>query len=118
MRVVAGIAGGQRLRAPKGDSIRPTSDRVRESIFNSLDSLGAVEGAAVADLFAGTGALGIEALSRGAVSAVFVDDDRAAVAVVRANLDATGLAGPHATVVQSDVLRWVRTAPPVDLVLA
>src|SRR5207248_8916040 len=54
----------------------------------------------------------------GAVSAVFVDDDRAAVAVVRANLDATGLAGPHATVVQSDVLRWVRTAPPVDLVLA
>src|SRR5690348_13221449 len=100
MRVVAGTAGGRRLRAPKGTTIRPTSDRVRESIFNSLQSMDAIEGAAVADLFAGTGALGIEALSRGAASAIFVDEDRAAAALIRDNLAATGLAGPAATVVQ------------------
>jgi len=118
MRVVAGSAGGRRLRAPKGTSTRPTSDRVRESIFNSLDSMGAVEDAKVVDLFAGSGALGIEALSRGAAHATFVDDDRDAVATIRDNLAGTGLAGPVATVVQTDVLRWLATADPVDLALA
>jgi 16S rRNA (guanine966-N2)-methyltransferase len=118
MRVVAGTARGRRLRAPKGHAIRPTSDRVRESIFNSLDSMDAVQGTRVADLFAGTGALGIEALSRGAASATFVDDDRAAIAVIRDNLAATGLAGPAATVVQADAIRWASTAGPVDLAVA
>lgn len=111
MRVVAGTARGRRLSAPPGRQTRPTSDRVREAVFNMLESLGVVEGARVADLFAGTGAMGIEALSRGAASAVFVDDDAAAVRAIRANLDATGLSG---TVVRDDVRRWVERAGAVD----
>src|SRR5438067_3214521 len=114
MRVVAGAAKGRRLQAPKGTTTRPTSDRVREAIFNSLTSLGAVEGATVFDLFAGTGALGIEALSRGAARVAFVDHDRNAIATVRANLHATALAGPHATVVRADVVDWIATAPAAD----
>jgi 16S rRNA (guanine966-N2)-methyltransferase len=94
--------------------VRPTSDRARESIFNVLMSLGGVEGATVVDLFAGTGALGIEALSRGAAHATFVDRD---VALVRANLDAVDLAD-RATVVRADVLRWAVSAPPADLAFA
>ena len=73
MRVVAGTARGRRIRAPRGRAIRPTSDRVREAIFNALTSLGTLDGAVVADLFAGTGAMGIEALSRGAAHATFVE---------------------------------------------
>ncbi len=111
MRVVAGLAGGRRLQAPAGRKVRPTSERVREALFNSLGSLDAVEGAAVLDLFAGTGALGIEALSRGAASAVFVDADPRAVSVIKANLEATGLAG-RARVVQVDVVRFLADAPP------
>jgi 16S rRNA (guanine966-N2)-methyltransferase len=91
--------------------VRPTSERVREALFNSLGSLDAVEGAAVIDLFAGTGALGIEALSRGAASAVFVDADPRAVSVVKENLVATGLAD-RARVVQADVLRFLANPPP------
>lgn len=94
--------------------MRPTSDRTRESIFNVLMSLGGVAGATVVDLFAGTGALGIEALSRGATHATFVDRD---VDLVRANLDVVGLAD-RATVVRSDVLRWVASAPPFDIAFA
>jgi 16S rRNA (guanine966-N2)-methyltransferase len=75
MRVVAGSAKGRRLQAPDGTGVRPTGDRVREAMFDMLSSLDAVEGRSVADLFAGTGALGIEALSRGAATATFVDDD-------------------------------------------
>ncbi len=104
MRVVAGVAGGRRLQAPPGRRVRPTTDRVREALFSSLESLSALQGAAVADLFAGTGALGIEALSRGAASATFVDADATAVRTIKANLAATGLRG---TVVQGDVLRFV-----------
>jgi 16S rRNA (guanine966-N2)-methyltransferase len=120
MRVVAGLAGGRRLRAPAGRQVRPTSERVREALFNALGSLDAVEGATVLDLFAGTGALGIEALSRGAVSAVFVDADARAVAAIKENLGATGLAD-RARVVQSDVLRYLAGAPapaPVDVAFA
>ena len=91
MRVVAGSARGRRLVAPRGDAVRPTTDRVREATFNALGSLGALDGAAVLDLFAGTGALGIEALSRGAAHATFVEPDRAARAALAANLEATGL---------------------------
>lgn len=115
MRVVAGTAGGRRLQAPPGRDVRPTSDRVREAVFSSLESMGAVRGASVVDLFAGSGALGIEALSRGARSVTFVDNDRTAVATVEANLASTGLDG--GTVVRADVLRWVDGGDAVDLAL-
>ena len=114
VRVVAGSAGGRRLAAPPGEAVRPTADRVREATFNALGSLGAVEGATVLDLFAGSGAMGIEALSRGAASATFVDRDPKALAAVRANLDATGLAD-RATVVRADAARWLAGAGRFDL---
>jgi 16S rRNA (guanine966-N2)-methyltransferase len=114
MRVVAGTAKGRKLQAPTEGSVRPTSDRVREAIFDMLTSMDVVEGASVADLFAGTGALGIEALSRGASSAVLVDQDRAALNALEVNLVTTGLYA-RATVVHADVLSWLGTAAPVDL---
>jgi 16S rRNA (guanine966-N2)-methyltransferase len=107
MRVVAGSAGGRRLHAPPGHALRPTSERVREAVFSSLESMGAVDGSLVVDLFAGTGALGIEALSRGASRAVFVDADPLAIASVRSNLESTGLVD-DAVVVQSDVVQFLR----------
>jgi 16S rRNA (guanine966-N2)-methyltransferase len=119
MRVVAGVAGGRRLRAPAGRRVRPTSERVREALFNALGSIDAVAGATVVDLFAGTGALGIEALSRGAASATFVEADPRAVAAIRENLGATGL-GDRARVLQADVERFLADHPePVyDLAFA
>ena len=117
VRVVAGTAGGRRLDAPPGRSTRPTADRVREATFNALHSLGAVEGADVLDLFAGSGALGIEALSRGAAHATFVDDDARAVAVVRRNLASTGTED-RATVLRGDALGQLRAHPgPYGLAL-
>ena len=106
MRVVGGTAGGRRLHAPAGRALRPTSERVREAVFSSLESMGGLDGAAVLDLFAGTGALGIEALSRGASHAVFVDADPDALAAVRSNLEATGLTG-SGHVVRSDVVKFL-----------
>jgi 16S rRNA (guanine(966)-N(2))-methyltransferase RsmD len=88
MRVIAGQWGGRRLQAPAGAATRPTSDRVREALFSILGER--VAGARVLDLFAGSGALGIEALSRGAAEATFVDSSPAAVKAVRANLEALG----------------------------
>jgi 16S rRNA (guanine966-N2)-methyltransferase len=88
MRVIAGRFGSRRLTAPRGASTRPTADRVREALFSMLQS---VEGDSVLDLFAGTGALGIEALSRGASSAVFVERDRSALHALRGNLAALDL---------------------------
>src|SRR6266853_3095766 len=101
MRVVAGEARGRRLQAPPGRATRPTSDRVREAIFGVVSSMMSFEGLAVADLFAGSGALGIEALSRGAGRVVLVDADRAAIETIRANLTRTDLDGPNVQVVQS-----------------
>ena len=89
MRVVAGVYGGRRLVAPPGDATRPTSDRVREALFSVLGA--SVEGARVLDLYAGSGALGIEALSRGAAAAVFVDRARPAIEAIRANLEALAI---------------------------
>jgi 16S rRNA (guanine966-N2)-methyltransferase len=109
MRVVAGSAGGRRLVAPAGTTTRPTSDRVREATFNALGSLGLVADATVLDLFAGSGALGIEALSRGAASATFVDRDRAAIDAVRANLETCDLVD-QSDVVQSDATRFLDSA--------
>src|SRR6187401_3741608 len=91
MRVVAGEFGGRRLVGPDGTATRPTTDRVREAIFNSLGSAGLLEGALVADLFAGSGALGIEALSRGAEHCVFVERDRVAVRAIDENIGTLGL---------------------------
>jgi 16S rRNA (guanine966-N2)-methyltransferase len=106
VRVVSGEAGGRKLVAPDGVDTRPTSDRVREATFNALGSLGAIEGSTVLDLFAGSGAMGIEALSRGAAHATFVERDRGARAVIEHNLAATGLA-ERATVVAADALAWL-----------
>lgn len=118
MRVVAGTARGRRLEAPPGRDTRPTGDRVREATFNALHSLDAIEGARVVDLYAGSGALGIEALSRGAAHVTFVESSRAAAAVVRANLLATALAD-RGTVVIGDALTWcAAVGERFDLALA
>jgi 16S rRNA (guanine966-N2)-methyltransferase len=113
VRVVAGSARGRRLVAPKGDLVRPTSDRVKESVFNALTSLDVLEGSVVVDLFAGSGALGIEALSRGARLATFVDDHPRSIAAVRANLSATDVAD-RARVVRADVLAFLDRSRPDD----
>ena len=96
---MSGAAKGRRLASPAGEATRPTPNRVREAVFNSLYSLDAIEGARVLDLYAGTGALGIEALSRGAAEAVFVESDPAVAAVLRSNLETTGLADRAAVMV-------------------
>jgi 16S rRNA (guanine966-N2)-methyltransferase len=101
VRVVAGQFKGRRLAAPRGTRTRPTADRVREALFSML---GDVDGARVLDLYAGSGALGIEALSRGAASAVFVERDPRAVAAIERNLAAIGV---EATVVRRDVPRFL-----------
>ncbi|MEX2292840.1 MAG: 16S rRNA (guanine(966)-N(2))-methyltransferase RsmD [Acidimicrobiales bacterium] len=106
MRVISGSARGRRLVAPEGPTTRPTPDRVREATFNALGSLGAIVGATVLDLYAGSGAMGIEALSRGATHVTFVDRDRASLAAIEANLDTTGLAD-QASVVASTVERFL-----------
>ena len=114
MRVVAGDLRGRRLVTPAGATTRPTSDKVRQATFNALESAGDLEGALVLDLFAGSGALGIEALSRGAARATFVERDRGALEALRANLAALGLAD-RSTVVVGDALR--HTDGRWDLVL-
>lgn len=111
MRVVAGTARGRTLVAPPGSRTRPTTDRVREAIFNALGSRGGVEGARVADLFAGSGALGVEALSRGAAHATFVDRDRQARRAIARNLAACGFED-RATVVPVPVERWLAGLAP------
>jgi len=104
VRVVAGRFGGRRLAAPAGAATRPTADRVREALFSAL---GPIAGARVLDLFAGSGALGIEALSRGAAEATFVDSAPRAVRAVRANLEALGEEAP---VHRRDARAFLRTA--------
>ena len=99
MRIIAGTHRGHRIAAPKGRDTRPTSDRVRENAFNLI---GPVDDADVLDLFAGSGAMGLEALSRGAAHATFVEHDRDACRVIDTNLDKLGL---KATVLQSDAVR-------------
>jgi 16S rRNA (guanine966-N2)-methyltransferase len=118
MRVIAGELGGRRLKAPRGLETRPTSDRVREALFMSLEPLA---GLRIADLFAGSGALGIEALSRGAAHVEFVESSGSALRALRENLESLGLAGrarvwrvrwPNRSAALSDALR------ACDLVLA
>ena len=105
MRVVAGEYRGRRLKAPAGGETRPTADRVREALFSIL---GSVADLRVADLYAGSGALGIEAISRGAASTVFVESRRAAADVIEANLAALGVTGSEA--VRRDVVAWLSSA--------
>jgi 16S rRNA (guanine966-N2)-methyltransferase len=119
MRVIGGRSRGRRLAAKLPRSVRPTSDRVREAIFDILGSQGGVEGLSVVDLFCGSGALGVEALSRGAVSATFVDRDPAALDAVRHNLTAVGLSEEPVTLVRAALPGWLQatTAPAFDLAL-
>jgi 16S rRNA (guanine966-N2)-methyltransferase len=109
-RVIAGIAGGRRLAVPPGTTTRPTSDRAREGLFASLLSeLGAFDGARVLDLYAGSGAIGLEALSRGAERVLLVESDPRAAAVIKANVAAVGL--PGATVAVDRVERLLARPP-------
>jgi 16S rRNA (guanine966-N2)-methyltransferase len=105
MRIIAGIAKGRRLRSPRGSGTRPMMDRVREAIFSSLGAL--VVDASVVDLYAGTGSVGLEALSRGADAVVFVEADRDALDALRVNIEAVGLGG---TVVAGTVERFLASA--------
>jgi 16S rRNA (guanine966-N2)-methyltransferase len=105
VRVIAGTYGGRTLKAPPGDATRPTSDRVREALFSILGAR--IPDARVLDLFAGSGALGIEALSRGARSATFVDNGTPAIRAIKANLSALGA---EAGIRQSDALRFLAHA--------
>ena len=112
MRVIAGRWRGRRLEAPPGRSTRPTSDRVREAVFSAVDSrLGGWDDVRVADLYAGSGALGIEALSRGASHVVFVESDLRAAQCIHRNLMALGVTENRATVLS----RRVEATPPATL---
>jgi 16S rRNA (guanine966-N2)-methyltransferase len=112
MRIIAGLWRGRAIVAPKGLATRPTSDRTREGLFSMLTSrIGSFEGLKVADIFAGSGALGLEALSRGAEHCVFVDNDRAAIEAIRANLVSLGASGE----VRPGGAEHLRLPHPVDL---
>ncbi|SFP61410.1 16S rRNA (guanine(966)-N(2))-methyltransferase RsmD [Sphingomonas rubra] len=119
MRVIAGQWRGRPLVAPKGDATRPTADRTREALFSMLASrLGSFEELAVADLFAGSGALGIEALSRGAATCLFVEQDRAALDALKANLAKLGApVGRGADVRATSVLALGPAPAPLDLMM-
>ena len=111
MRIIAGQRRGHKFDGPTGNATRPTSDLVRESLFNILGE--AVPGLVVVDLFAGTGALGLEALSRGAARAIFVEQNRENVALIHRNL-ATLRYEDRAIVLATDVFRWARAFDPID----
>ncbi|WP_019514864.1 16S rRNA (guanine(966)-N(2))-methyltransferase RsmD [Sphingomonas sp. Mn802worker] len=117
MRIIAGEWRGRALAAPKGDTTRPTADRTREALFSMLASrVGSFDGLSIADLFAGSGALGLEALSRGAASCLFVEQDRAALDSLRANVTALA-AGTRATVRAGSVLALGPATAPLDIVM-
>lgn len=110
MRIVAGLARGRRVQAPRGSSTRPTSDRVREALFSAIESrMGSLVGVRVLDLYAGSGALGLEALSRGAASVVFVESQRAVVRTLTENIARVGL--PGTATVTADAAVFARQAP-------
>jgi 16S rRNA (guanine966-N2)-methyltransferase len=118
VRVIGGSSRGRRLPARLPAGVRPTSDRVREAIFDILGSMGGVEGLSVVDLFCGSGALGAEALSRGAAAVTLVDHDPDALEAVRANLAAAGLdrlSGQTTSVVRAELPSWLGRAGPFEL---
>jgi len=115
MRIISGLWRGRAIVAPKGDATRPTADRTREALFSMLTSrLGSFEGLAVADLFAGSGALGLEALSRGAASCLFVEQDRAAIDALKANI---AKLGAKADVRAQSVMALPPATQPLDVIL-
>ena len=115
MRIISGQWRGRTINAPKGDATRPTADRTREALFSMLTSrLGSFEGMAVADLFAGSGALGLEALSRGAASCIFVEQDRAALDMLRANAERLQI---RPDVRATSVLTLGPASAPLDLIM-
>ncbi len=118
MRVIGGRSRGRRLAAKLPASVRPTSDRVRESIFDILGSQGGVEGFDVVDLFCGSGALGVEALSRGAAVATFVDLSPESLEAVRTNLAAVGLGDEPVTLVRAVLPGWLQSSAARDFDLA
>lgn len=115
MRIIAGEWGGRRLTPPRGRDVRPTTDRVRESWMSAMG--GRFDGLRVADLFSGSGALGLELLSRGAASATFVENSAASLRTLRTNVRALE-AGPRATVVGADAFRWIEDLDRHDFDLA
>ncbi|GLY04905.1 MULTISPECIES: 16S rRNA (guanine(966)-N(2))-methyltransferase RsmD [Actinoplanes] len=119
-RIIAGTHGGRRLAAPPGAGTRPTSDRVREAFFSSLETLTEISGARFADLYAGSGAVGLEALSRGAAHTLLVESDAKAARVIRDNI-ATLRVGPSARLATGKVLQVLAGPPdggPYDVVFA
>ncbi len=117
MRIISGQWRGRKLVAPKGDATRPTADRTRETLFSMLTSrLGSFEGLQIADLFAGSGALGLEALSRGAAACLFVEQDRPAIDAIRTNITAMD-ARDQARVELGSVTQLRAAAIPLDLIL-
>jgi 16S rRNA (guanine966-N2)-methyltransferase len=122
IRIVAGVYGGRRLAAPPGQLTRPTSDRVREALFSSLESLygGHLRKLRFADLYAGSGAIGLEALSRGAVHALFVESDAKAARVIRSNVGTLGVAGQCDVIVAKTATAVASPPPggPFDVVFA
>lgn len=118
MRIIAGHSRGRRIYAPEGLDVRPTSDRTKEAMFNSLGSRGLIVDATVLDLFSGSGALGLEAWSRGAAKVTCVESDNKALTMLRENIDVLG-AGEEVSAIRGDVMGWLATTPrPCDLVLA
>ncbi len=111
MRVITGIVGGRKLKSPEGEAIRPTTDHVKQAMFNILQF--DLEGRRILDLFGGTGQLGIEALSRGAREVVFVDSSRTAVALIRENLKRCAL---QAGVIQMNALQYLERGEKFDVV--
>jgi 16S rRNA (guanine966-N2)-methyltransferase len=120
MRIVGGALSGRRFAGPKGDATRPTAERVREAVFSALEARGAVEGARVLDLYAGTGALAFEALSRGAANAVSVERDARIVRAIEADARALELEGRHRALVLDLGKKSAaeRVGGPFELVLA
>ena len=111
MRVISGTAGGRQLKSPSGDAVRPTADHVKEALFNMLQF--DLEGRRVLDLFGGSGQLGIEALSRGAREAVFIDQNKNSVALIRENLKRCGM---NAQVLQTDALSYLSRGEKFDII--
>ena len=116
-RIIAGTARGRRLQVPAGAGTRPTADRAREGLFSSLQSLLDLDGARVLDLYAGSGALGLEALSRGAATATLVEDDPAAVSAIRANVEILRLQGAFVVPQKVETFLANPPEPRYDLVL-
>jgi 16S rRNA (guanine966-N2)-methyltransferase len=120
-RIIAGTAGGRRLAVPAGQGTRPTSDRAREGLFGTITAIrGTLQGAMVLDLYAGSGAVGLEALSRGAADVLLIEADAVAVRVIRDNIAALGLAGARVLAGRVDraLARGPGTGPPRDVVFA